>query len=280
MQGSSLQSQPVSGIPYPIWVARLAFTAAAGLSLLTFILAPLNIGTFDYNNAAVTGPEFLRRAWLVVLVVGAGGAVFAYGLWQRQVWVRPAFLALLIGSTMWSDVYILIRDKPGAWTALVFSLLFAGGCAWYLYGNTAGRHFFDALRERATAPTPIHPPPRPPFSVIPPHSGTGKIDRVWSVWAQLGLPIGVLIAVGGGNFFRWATVPHVACVTLGAAVLTGAGILRLTNFRDVSQRITNASGYLSRLSPERAHERSRRVGWWCLVIAAFLLGTLFIPPAP
>ena len=133
--------------PTPVRAVRWFSTlAAVGLSL-GFLMAALNFGHFQYYGRSVSGREFL-----VLAGAPMGGFAFVFillclGLWLKQAWVRPFFLLSLSAGSLVGQIY-----NPGpppypnlsqALTGLVLVAL----SAWYLYGNTAARSYFNSMRR-------------------------------------------------------------------------------------------------------------------------------------
>lgn len=133
--------------PGPIRLARWFSTlAAVGLSL-GFLMAALNLGTFQYYGRSVTGPEFLALAGVPMGAFAFFFILLCLGLWLKQAWVRPFFLLSLTAGSLVGQIY-----HPGpppypnlseALTGLVLVAL----SAWYLYGNAAARSYFNSMRR-------------------------------------------------------------------------------------------------------------------------------------
>ena len=123
------------------WISTL------GGVLWTFVLllAPFNAGQFSINGETVSGPEFLRRAGLGMGLNTVLVLAIAIGLWRNRAWSRPLMILYWLS---WPLLAVSLGggDTSTLLPALLVSALFASLAAWYLYGWSAPRAYFDARR--------------------------------------------------------------------------------------------------------------------------------------
>lgn len=174
-EGSTFHRAPVAACtrcqePYPETVRApaersLAIAAAAkplllligqvisgvmGVTFLALLLfAPFDIGEFTYNDQAVSGPEFLRLAGPLFVIVGVLFAAIGWGLWRNKPWARPlimlhwlALIALVV-AVSWS----MPEGRTQALNTLPTLVPLAVFAWWYLYRKKNVVAYF-AAQER------------------------------------------------------------------------------------------------------------------------------------
>ncbi|HEU5211118.1 MAG TPA: hypothetical protein VFU06_17100 [Longimicrobiales bacterium] len=102
--------------------------------ILTFIFAPLNIGSYSINNTPVTGPEFLRQVGWLFGAVGVVCIAVSYGLFKERIWTRPLMLSYwtLLGAYLLGDA-IGRNSSEDLIGALLFTCVTLGSASAYLY---------------------------------------------------------------------------------------------------------------------------------------------------
>jgi len=116
------------------------------MTILTFIFAPLNIGSYSINNIPVTGPQFLRQAgWLF----GAAGVVciaVSYGLFKERIWTRPLMLSYwtLLGAHLLGDAFGR-KSTEDVIGALLFTCVTLGSASAYLYLRKSVRDYYRTI---------------------------------------------------------------------------------------------------------------------------------------
>lgn len=143
---TALRRESVS-IPFLINLARIGAPFVAAVGALFLILAPLNIGTYSINQEIVSGPEFVRRAGLWLLLMAALSAGVGIGLWRGRAWARSAILAFWIVMCL-EIVVLAIASPPGDSNlgGIALSNAIILGCVgWYLFGKANVKRYFESL---------------------------------------------------------------------------------------------------------------------------------------
>jgi hypothetical protein len=147
-------------VPTKPWFLQIVTLGTAMFGLIAPLglgLAPFDIGSFEINGEAVSGPEFLRRAGLLFGLVALMSAVVAYGLLRQRAWTRPALLSAW-GAILLAGIFIAAQqetprgDLPIQTVTAVAAFALA---AWYLYRKANVVSYFAALgraQGRATRP--------------------------------------------------------------------------------------------------------------------------------
>ena len=153
VRASAERSLTLTAVRKPLLIRVGQFMS--GLMGVTFLavlaFAPFDIGEFTYNGERVSGPEFLRLAGPLFLVVGALFAAIGWGLWRNKPWARPLImffwmaLIVLIIAVAWG-----MPDGRGEALGTLPSLLPMAGIAWwYLYRKENVVAYFAALSDMA-----------------------------------------------------------------------------------------------------------------------------------
>ena len=131
--------------PTPVRYARwFAALTSGGLSLAV-LMAALNLGDFQYYDRKVTGPELLQLFGIPMGAFLLFSILLCLGLWLRLSWVRPFFLGSLAFGSVIGLVYHPGPRPPPGLSEVITGLVLVALCAWYLYGNSAARRYFDSF---------------------------------------------------------------------------------------------------------------------------------------
>ncbi|HEY0160484.1 MAG TPA: hypothetical protein VGF28_24565 [Thermoanaerobaculia bacterium] len=138
--------------PPLLTLGMLGSGLTSGLCAISLLLAPFDIGSYTIGNHAVTGPEFVRRAGLLMASVALICGGVCYGLAKNRTWTRPLMLAywVIVAATS------VALAESNTVTCTVVAHLFVFIIAWvYLYGSTAVAEYYETIRRRENPPASV-----------------------------------------------------------------------------------------------------------------------------
>jgi hypothetical protein len=118
--------------------------------LIPFLLvcAALNVGTYEINERAVSGPQFLRSAGAMFVVIAVICAAVSYGLATEKPWSRPLMVAYW--PLTWLAMLVSFGRGGAAGAAqwacsAALAVLAMAIAAGYLYGKQNVQAYYRSL---------------------------------------------------------------------------------------------------------------------------------------
>jgi hypothetical protein len=78
--------------PTLLVIGMVGSGVVSALATLFLVLAPFDVGNYAINDEPVSGPEFLRRAGLMMFAIAVICGAVSYGLAADRTWTRPLML--------------------------------------------------------------------------------------------------------------------------------------------------------------------------------------------
>jgi uncharacterized membrane protein YtjA (UPF0391 family) len=126
--------------------------AVGGMFLLALLLAPFGTGSYMIDGEAVTAFEFLRRAGIYYLLIGASAVAAAYAIWRERSWSRWAIVFFWLTQVAgaigfgWAD-----SGMAGVAAGLASLLVILVLVWWYLFDKDNVVDYYRSLEKTEAA---------------------------------------------------------------------------------------------------------------------------------
>jgi hypothetical protein len=146
---------PLPGpVPPKPWLVRLGggYSLIFGIGFLLLLAsAPFDVGSYSISGEPVSGPVFLRAAWLPFLSFGGLFLGIGIGLWRNRPWSRQLVMVFwcwaavcMIGAALLGSSAISTADLVSGLAGVGLLAPIAG---WYFYRKQNVVGYYDAIER-------------------------------------------------------------------------------------------------------------------------------------